>query len=245
MTARRALRLAGWLLVAAGVVLSGVIVWQLVGTRYVTQAAQSELLETWRAELPASPTAAYQDPTVAAEPQSGAGERAESAAADPAESAAEDPADPATEDRADPADPDGPVAVLEVVRPGGEAPIDGPLAVVDGVGRGDLRRGPGHYPGTAGPGEPGNMAIAGHRTTYGAPFARLDALVPGDEIHLADRRGDRHVYTVVERRIVAPDATWVLAADPLGSGRPTLTLTTCHPRYSNRERLVVFAELAG
>lgn len=141
---------------------------------------------------------------------------------------------------------DGPVALLSFVRPP-DRPLlhDRPLAVVAGVTETDLIDGPGHYPGTALPGQAGNMAIAGHRTTYGSPFGRIDELDEGDEIHLEDRAGDQFVYRVVEQRIVAPEDVWVVASDPLGRGRPTLTLTTCHPRFSNEQRLVVFAELVG
>jgi sortase A len=62
---------------------------------------------------------------------------------------------------------------------------------------------------------------------------------------VTDRARRRHVYRVVEQQIVRPNELWVTASDPLGTGRPTLTLTTCHPRFSNRQRLVVFAELVS
>lgn len=138
----------------------------------------------------------------------------------------------------------GPIALLTFVRPPEQLLLhDKPLAVVEGVTDEDLAKGPGRYPGTALPGQPGNVALAGHRTTHGAPFAEIDALKPGDEIRLEDRDGKTWVYRVVEQRIVAPTDTSVIASDPLGNGRPTLTLTTCHPRFSNRERLVVFAQL--
>lgn len=143
--------------------------------------------------------------------------------------------------------PGGAVALLEFHRPGsGEPPVrDGPLAVVAGVDRESLTRGPGHYPGTAPPGQPGNFAVAGHRTTYGAPFFRLDQLRAGDEVHAIDPDGVRHVYVVRDVRVVDPNATWVVGPDPLGAGRPLLTLTTCHPRFSAAQRLVVFAELTA
>jgi sortase A len=120
---------------------------------------------------------------------------------------------------------------------------DEPLFVVEGVTMNRLRRGPGHYPDTSAPGEAGNLAVAGHRTTYGAPFYHLEELRPGDEVHVADRDRREWVYEVVEQRVVAPDELWVIGPDPLGTGAPTLTLTTCHPRFSAAQRLVVFAEL--
>jgi sortase A len=121
-------------------------------------------------------------------------------------------------------------------------------AVVEGVGTADLRRGPGHYPGTAGPGQVGNMAIAGHRTTYGGPFERNGELARGDEI-LVDTAATTFVYRVTGRVVVRPGRTDVTAPVPGRPGRrprkAMLTLTTCHPKFSAAYRLVVFAELAG
>ena len=137
------------------------------------------------------------------------------------------------------------IAMLEFARPGSsQRPVqDGPLFVVEGTGVEELKKGPGHYQGTALPGESGNFAVAGHRTTYSNPFFKLDELRVGDEVHVVDPRGTRWVYEVVRQVVVAPDATEVIAPDPLGNGRPTLTLTTCHPRFSDAQRLVVHAEL--
>lgn len=106
-------------------------------------------------------------------------------------------------------------------------------------------RGPGHYPQTASPGADGNFAVAGHRTTYGAPFFHLDELRDGDEVHVTDTDGSRHVYEVRMQRSVSPGDVLVIGPDPLQTGRATLTLTTCNPRFSNRERLVVHAELVA
>jgi sortase A len=110
--------------------------------------------------------------------------------------------------------------------------------VVSGVGVGQLKMGPGHYPDTPLPGEPGNAAIAGHRTTYGAPFFSLDELEPGDEI-VATTYNGRFVFRVIDMTVVAPSEVGVLA--PTDDSR--LTLTTCNPKYSARERLVVSAVL--
>lgn len=142
-------------------------------------------------------------------------------------------------------DPGSAVAVLEFKRPGQREPIvhKKPLYVVQGVSLGDLQRGPGHYPGTALPGGKGNFAVAGHRTTYGAPFFNLDQLEKGDQVLVTARNGKRYTYEVRSQEIVSPAATWVIAPDPLERGKPTLTLTTCNPRFSNAERLIVFAEL--
>lgn len=128
--------------------------------------------------------------------------------------------------------------------PGSGNPIrSDPLFVVEGTDPAHLRKGPGHYPGTDGPGDVGNFAISGHRTTYGAPFGRLDELRTGDRVHVVDRERRQWTYRVVTQRIVVPDDTWVLGPDPLGTGGRMMTLTTCHPRWSASQRLVVFAEL--
>lgn len=120
---------------------------------------------------------------------------------------------------------------------------DGALMVVDGVGERALRKGPGRYPQSEDLGAPGNFAVAGHRTTYGAPFGELNLLERGDRIVVTDVSGVRWEYRVVEKRVVDPSHIEVVDDDPLGSGEPTLTLTTCNPRYSDRERLVVHAVL--
>lgn len=112
--------------------------------------------------------------------------------------------------------------------------------VVEGVGSAQLAMGPGHYPGTPLPGEAGNAAIAGHRTTHGHPFYDLQALVPGDDIEITTVQGV-FVYVVVGLSVVEPTDTTVLAPTP----GPTLTLTTCNPRYSAAQRLVVRADLAS
>lgn len=112
--------------------------------------------------------------------------------------------------------------------------------VVEGVALPDLKKGPGHYPETPLPGQKGNAAIAGHRTTYGAPFNRIDELVEGDEIFVETVQGDFR-YIVQEQLIVAPTAVDVL--EDKGDNR--LTLTACHPKYSARQRIVVVAKLAA
>jgi len=118
--------------------------------------------------------------------------------------------------------------------------------VVEGVNVDDLRRGPGHYPSTQMPGHEGNSAIAGHRTTYGAPFGDLDQLTAGADIRVTTVQGDFR-YKVTEIRVVDPSEVSVLdpSPDPARPGRElaTLTLTTCNPKYSAAERLIVRAQL--
>ena len=107
--------------------------------------------------------------------------------------------------------------------------------VVEGVDVDDLRKGPGHYPSTQMPGHEGNSAIAGHRTTYGAPFGDLDQLAAGDEIRVVTVQGDFR-YKVTEQLVVDPSQIEVLdpTPDPARPGHQlsTLTLTTCNPKYS-------------
>ena len=93
-------------------------------------------------------------------------------------------------------------------------------------------------PGTPIPGQPGNSVISGHRTTYGRPFFDFDLLDPGDRITVETAIGT-HTYEVRERFLVAPDEVWV--TDDRAGG--WLTLTTCHPKFSARERLIITAEL--
>lgn len=112
--------------------------------------------------------------------------------------------------------------------------------VVEGVEVSDLKRGPGHYPDSPLPGQPGNAAIAGHRTTYGAPFNRIDELANGDEILVTTAQGAFR-YEVREQLIVQPDQVEVL--QDFGDNR--LTLTACHPKYSARQRIIVVAALVG
>jgi sortase A len=109
---------------------------------------------------------------------------------------------------------------------------------VQGTDAGDLRRGPGHYPDTPLPGEHGTVAIAGHRTTYGAPFRRIDQLEPGDRIELRMPYG-QFTYRVERSRIVPPTETSV--TDRVDHDR--LILSACHPLYSAAKRIVVFAQL--
>lgn len=118
------------------------------------------------------------------------------------------------------------LGVSEVVFSGDERPI--------------LNKGPGHMERTPLPGQPGNSVISGHRTTYGRPFFDLDSLVPGDVIEVESAAGV-HRYEVRETVIVRPNGIWV--TDPRPGG--WLTLITCNPRFSARERLVVFAEMVS
>jgi sortase A len=111
--------------------------------------------------------------------------------------------------------------------------------VVEGTDTASLRKGPGHYPETPLPGDRGTAAIAGHRTTYGAPFRRIDKMKPG-QVVLIDMPDGRFVYRVERTAIVDDQELSVL--DPAGYQR--LVLSACHPLYSAAQRVIVFARLA-
>ncbi len=114
------------------------------------------------------------------------------------------------------------------------------MMVIEGTDAAQLDQGPGHYPGTPLPGESGNAAIAGHRTTYLHPFYNLDALVAGDAIELTTLQGI-FLYRMTQVEVVSPTDVAVVAPTPT----PQLTLTTCNPRYSASQRLVVHAALVA
>jgi sortase A len=108
--------------------------------------------------------------------------------------------------------------------------------VVSGVGTDDLKKGPGHYSQTPLPGEHGNAAIAGHRTTYGAPFFDIDNLKPGDDV-IATTYAGRFVYKVTGTVVVPPSEISVLDDTPDNR----ITLTSCDPKYSATNRIIVTA----
>lgn len=188
-----ALRILGRTFITLGTLILLFLVYQLVGTNFVTSREQSAL---------ASELEAQWDSDVV---------------------------------DADVPDPGEAYALLQIPK------IDVDAAVVEGVSVADLKKGPGHYPGSAVPGGKGNFVISGHRTTYGAPFYNLNELEPGDEITVIDRERKVHNYIVSESKIVLPTEVSVIAR----TDDARLTLTTCHPRFSARERLIVVAELIG
>ena len=133
--------------------------------------------------------------------------------------------------------PGAPVARLEVPRLNLDAIV---VELADIDDRANLNRGPGHVPGTAFPGMPGNVFIAGHRTTYGAPFGRIDELRDGDQIIFTTAEG-KQVYTVYETKIVEPTDLSVLDQE----GEPRVSLMACHPKFSASKRIIVLGRLTG
>ena len=113
------------------------------------------------------------------------------------------------------------------------------FVVAEGTDAETLRTGPGHYPTTGLPGLSRTVALAGHRTTYLAPFAEIDDLERGDPIVLTMPYG-RFTYRVESTRIVEPTAVWVTER-----GTDRLVLTSCHPPFSAAQRIAVFARLAN
>jgi sortase A len=209
------LKWLGRSLIAAGVLILLFVAYQLFGTNVIAGQNQRAL----EAELEQALATPVTSPTPVPSPPPDAGP-----SPTPAPSPSAPPAAP-------PKAGDG----LGFI----EAPTIGlRAAVVEGVGVRDLRKGPGHLPRSPLPGEQGNVVISGHRTTYGAPFSRLDELAAGDPIRLVTPRGTFE-YTVSSKRTVAPTEVSVIA--PTDDAR--LTLTTCHPRYSARQRLIVVASL--
>jgi sortase A len=133
-------------------------------------------------------------------------------------------------------------AILRIPRFGG----DYARPVLEGTGTEVLEDGVGHYAGTAMPGKVGNLALAGHRTTYGRPFHDIDKLRKGDVV-LVETKTSYAVYAVQRHAIVDPGAVEVIAPVPDQPGaKPAeawLTMTACHPKYSAAQRYIVHAKL--
>lgn len=232
MKVRRSLRVAGWVMMSLGGLILAFLAYQLVGTNVLTsrsqQSAQTELAQ----HLQVASNQVEVADTIPLPP-------------DPPDN--DDPTLPqsTTPTTAPLAGPVEAVHYLEPTPDEGTAfgslqipSIDVDKVIFEGVDRATLKKGPGHMPWTPLPGQPGNAVISGHRTTYGAPFFHLDAVSTGDEIIVETALG-RHVYEVRKILIVKPTDVWV--TDPKRGA--WLTLTTCNPRYSARERLIIQAEL--
>lgn len=216
MAVRRNIQILGWTLIWSSLFIFGYLGWQLFGTDLVNAGIQAEAQTELAADLSLRP----QPPVERVDPDEYLGEGA--ATTTPEVSFhAEDAPQPGEE-----------LAFLRIPAIGVDA------VIFEGVDVETLRKGPGHMPGTPLPGQPGNAVISGHRTTYGRPFFDFDLLAPGDRIELETAIGT-HVYRVREIEIVAPTDVWVTAERAGG----WLTMTTCNPKFSARERLVVWAEL--
>jgi sortase A len=220
-----AVGVVGELMITAGVLLGGFVVWQLWWTDVEGDRAQARVVESL----------GWTQPEAAPAEQSAEPDTPAPAVAVPGEGDPPVPAEPGHAET---------FATLVVPRWTGEPE----RPVSQGVDRATVLDplGIGHYPDTAMPGEVGNFALAGHRTTYGKPFNRVAELVEGDPIVV--RTADTwYVYRVTSTRIVDPGAVEVLAPDPADpTATPTqrtITLTTCHPMFSARERFIVHGVL--
>jgi sortase A len=224
----RILGAVGRVLIVAGVLILLFVAFQLWGTGLEQSGHQDELgTELAREVVPDNSKAAKADPLDAVVSQFAE-------------------VDPATAPPMEPPPAGTAFGVIEIERIGLRQ------FIVAGVSKEDLKKGPGHYPTTPLPGQPGNSAIAGHRTTYGAPFNRIDELRPGDPIYVSTSQG-RFRYEVIpppegvgiERGAgwfsVRPTQTEVIA--PTDDNR--LTLTACHPKRSAKQRIIVVARLAN
>jgi len=223
---RRVIGAIGRTFITVGVLILLFVAYQLWGTGIYTAREQDQLEQQFNAALRSEGRAA---PTSTTSPTTAPGTTG--------------PTTTTTTEPAPPPPPEGDaVARIRILKIGVDA------IVVNGVSRDDLRRGPGHYPNTPLPGQEGNSAIAGHRTTYGAPFGNLDQLAPDDLIEVRTLQGNFR-FRVTEQRIVAPSDVSVLDPTPKSPDNPsgglaaTLTLTTCNPKYSASQRLVIKADL--
>lgn len=228
MRLARALGLIGRTMIAAGVLLLLFVAYQLWGTGIHTALAQDQLGDEFRSQL-----------------QGLADEAVGATAAPPA--SAPDETTPPVSYEVSPAAADVPAptkgdSVGQIVIP--RIGVD--FFVIEGVDLYLLDEGPGHFPTTPMPGQPGNAAIAGHRTTFLAPFNRIDELQPGDTIDVTTLQGTFQYAVLAQddgsgHRIVSPSALDIL--DDKGDDR--LTLMACHPKYSAAQRIVVEAELTS
>ncbi len=124
--------------------------------------------------------------------------------------------------------------------------IDLKKVIVQGANPEELALGPGHIPSTVMPGQPGTFAVSGHRTTHGRPFYRLNELAKGDTITIVTRYAI-YTYKVSHFQVVAPTAVEVLdtVLGANGKAKAQIVLTTCNPRFSAAQRLIVFGDLSS
>jgi sortase A len=202
-----------------GAIVPAFVGYQLWGTSLSEHSAQARLRSELNAQLRSQPTATHPSTTATSNGDASEGDTLGS-----------------TGDQAVVGSPatGSPVGFLSIPRIGMTNDV-----IVEGTGDDQLREGPGHYPGTPLPGQPGNTAIAGHRTTYAAPFYNLNEMQLGDPIIIKTVQGTFH-YTVTQNMVVAPSDSAVLDSS---TSQSELTLTTCNPRYSATQRLIIVAAL--
>jgi sortase A len=240
--------MTGKILITTGLLMFGFVAYQLWGTGIETARIQNKLENQFNEVIAGQQVENEDDGTdVTTSPPSSASQVENS---EPAEATTSPDASASASESRPANDDEGPQAVARDLPPivRGDAfarleipKIDKELYVLPGVDVADLKKGPGHYPTTPLPGQLGNASIAGHRTTWGAPFGDLDQLAPGDEIIVTMANGDVFVYEVTSTEIVSPDDSWVIATTDHAVAM--LTLTTCHPEYTTKQRMVVHSVL--
>jgi sortase A len=236
---RRVAARIGRVLIAIGVLIFGFVAYQLWGTGLQTAAAQSRLSDEFQEMVQTLPTRPLPSGVTDTIPSSSLPDIA--ARTSIGESPATPPPEPAAPLTTEPAA--GPVRVeMDLIGRLQIPSIDLDQYVVEGVSPQALTRGPGHFPETPMPGELGNSAIAGHRTTFGAPFGDIHDVRNGDDIIVTVPGAGTYYYVVKSLTVVRPDDydDIVPTRDP---SRATLVLVSCHPEYSTRERIIVIAEL--
>jgi len=215
---RYRVQILGWTLIWSGLFIFGYLGWQIYGTDWVNAGVQAEAageLEGVLASADPAPETVDTDDFLGG------------ASSDLPESVEFTPEDPVEVGES--------FGFMSIPRIGMDR-----VVVYEGVDRETLKKGPGHMEVTPLPGQPGNAVISGHRTTYGRPFYDFDLLLAGDRIEVETAVGT-HVYEVRSTAVVQPTDVWVV--DPRPGG--WLTLTTCNPKFSARERLIVFAEMVA
>jgi sortase A len=226
---RAVVRVVGELLITLGVIVFLFIGYELWFTGIYTQHAQSSLKSQLQKSWVAAPTPAASPATSSA---------ASSPAASAAGSSPAPVASPTTPAFADEPVPGDAIGIIRIPRLGQSYSY----AIVEGTSTDDLKKGPGHYSGTALPGQVGNLVISGHRTTYLAPFNGLGELVEGDSI-VIETKDTWYTYQVTGIRTVLPTEVGVLLPVPDEPGKKAtqalITLTTCTPKYSASHRLVI------
>ena len=225
--------MVGRALVTTGLLMLGFVGYQLWGTGLSTAAAQADLKAQFAASLQTTTTVATTEVPVTSVTTTSVLN-----SDSPTTTLAPEPVGPTTtevERQVIPEFSSGDV-VGQLMIPS----IDVDFFVVSGVGVEELRLGPGHFTDTPLPGQLGNSAIAGHRTTYGQPFHDLDQLAAGDDIVITTVFGTYN-YEVRDLKVVEPTDYGVVSTTD--STIATLTLTTCHPKWSAAQRLIVSAEL--
>jgi len=214
--ARSVIGVAGEVLITLGVIVFLFLAYELWFTGLYTSRAQSNFKKELQQEWAAPPTAPAVLPGESPGPSTG----------------------PSTAAVPDVAVPGDAIGLIRIPKLGSNYEY----AIVEGVSTNDLKKGPGHYPGSAMPGQVGNFVVSGHRTTYLAPFNGLGELADGDAI-VIETRDTWYTYKVTDVQVVLPtDVDVILPVPGKPKAKPTkklITLTTCTPKYSASHRLII------